>query len=209
MAAKYREINRVCAEQNGIPVELKLQKRLDQPPGPYYCLSWRTRYTSTPNKSRRFYSSSVAGMWTIPVSLALSLLGRAAGRNMLDFRYDDLRLRDGSKWNTIIDSRSLDLAQIQSIRSEVICKRGEPEWGNNPLFLISHDEGAGWAWRTIMLLDTERKFCTFRCTTTMSDYKMGIFAEQLAGPWRLDNALMDASAASMREFLRVLEEICQ
>lgn len=209
MAAKYKEVDRVFAEQNGIPVELKLQVRLDEPPAPYYCLTWRTRYTSTPNKSRRFYSSSTAGMWTIPVPMALSLLGQAADRKMLDFQYDDLRLRDGSRWNTIIDSRSLDPARLQSIRSEVICNRGEPDWGNNPLFIISHDAGSGWAWRTIMILDTEREFCTFRNTTTVSDYKMGIFAERLAGPWRLDNALQDASAASMREFLRVLEEICQ
>ena len=57
-----------------------------------------------------------------------------------------------------------------------------------------------------MLIDTERKYCTFRCTTTMPDYKMGIYADRLAIPWRLDNAMQDASPAKIREFLTVLEE---
>ena len=60
-----------------------------------------------------------------------------------------------------------------------------------------------------MIVDTGREFCTFRCTTTMVDYKMGIFADRLVDPWRLDNAMQDANAASMREFLRCLEEISQ
>lgn len=204
---KYEEIARVMVHDSGIPVELKLQIRRDQPPIQYYCLSWRTRYESARGKSRRFYSSSNDGFWTIPVSVALCLLREAADRGILSSLYDDLRLRDGSRWNTVIDSRALTSVRLQAVQSEIICSEGEPEWGDSPLFLVSHDEGADWAWRDIMIVDSYREFCTFRCTTTMSEYKMGIFAERLAGPWRLDNALQDASAASMREFLRVLEEI--
>ena len=207
MAAEYRELDRVSIDHNGIPVELKLQMRLDQPPVPYYCLSWRTRYVSTPAKSRRFYSSVDAGFWTIPVPVALSVLRQAESRGMLSFRYDDLRLRDGSRWNAIIDSRKLESTQLQQARNTIICSKGEPHWGACPLFLISHDKGDGWDWRDIMIVDTEWKFCTFRCTTTDVGYRMGIFSERLDGPWRLDNALQDASADSMREFLRTLEEI--
>ena len=199
----------MTVEHEGIPIDLKLQKRLDQPPMPYYCLSWRTRYASTPSKSRRFYSSPDAGFWAIPVSVALSLLRQAANQGMLSFRHDDLRLRDGSHWNTIIDSRRLDSARLQSLRNEIICSTGDLQWGESPLFLISHDEGEHGAWRDILIVDTKMEFCTFRCTTTKTDYKMGIFADRLAGQWRLDNAMQDASAASMREFLRVLEEISQ
>jgi hypothetical protein len=43
----------------------------------------------------------------------------------------------------------------------------------------------------------------------MVSYEMGIFADRLQGPWRMDNAMQDASAESMREFLRVLEEISE
>ena len=207
MVAKYKEVDRVSVEHDGLPVELKLQIRLDQHPMPYYCLSWRTRYPSTPAKSRRFYSSADAGFWTIPVTVALSILRQAANRGLFCSRYDDLRLRDGSRWNTIIDSRNLDSTQLHSARNSIICSTGVPHWGANPLFLISHDEGDGWAWRDIMIVDTEWKFCTFRCTTTDVGYRMGIFSERLDGPWRLDNALQDGSAASMREFLRTLEEI--
>ena len=207
MVARYKEIDRVSAEHEGLRVDLKLQSRLDQPPMPYYCLSWRTRYASNPSKSRRFYSSADAGFWVIPVPVALSLLRQADGRCMLSFRHDDLRLRDGSRWNTIIDSRQLNPSQLQSIRNEIICSTGDLEWGKSPQFLISQDEGVGWAWREIMIVDTKAESCTFRCTTTSTDYKMGIFADRLTGGWRLDNALQDASAASMREFLRVLEDI--
>lgn len=206
MVAEYKEIDRVSVQTGGVPVDLKLQARLELAAGPYYCLSWRTRYISSPGKSRRFYSSAKGGLWTIPVAVALTLLRQADDRGMLSFRYDDLRMRDGSRWNTILDSRALSPSCSPAVRSEIICSEGEPEWGDSPLFLISHDEGADWAWREIMIVDTEREFCTFRCTTTVSEYKMGIFAERLAGPWRLDNALQDASAATMREFLRVLEE---
>ena len=41
----------------------------------------------------------------------------------------------------------------------------------------------------------------------MLDYKMGIYADRLASPWRLDNAMQDASAATIREFLTVLENV--
>ena len=204
--ANYKEIDRVTVLHDGIPVELKLQKRLDV--GPYYCLCWRTRYKSRPEKSRRFYSSKDAGFWTIPVSIALDLMGQAERRGFFRHQYDDLRVRNGTQWSTIIDSRELDDCKLRREQSNIFCNEGEPEWRENPLFIVCHSEDSlHRAWREILIVDTEREFCTFRCTTTDSTYKMGIFNDRLGGPWRLDNAMQDASALSMREFLRVLEEI--
>lgn len=192
---------------SGIPVELKLQIRRDQPPIQYYCLSWRTRYESARGKSRRFYSSSNDGFWTIPVSVALCLLRRAEECGMLSFRYDDRRFRNGNHWSTVIDSRELNAIQQLRYRDEIICDGEEPEWGANPLFVICQTEEHKGNWRKIMVVDTERDFCTFRSTTTSGDYEMGIFEDRLAGAWRLDNSMQQASAAMMREFLRCLEEI--
>ena len=58
-----------------------------------------------------------------------------------------------------------------------------------------------------MKVDSARESCTFRCTTTMVSYKMGIFADRLQGPWRIDNAMQEVAPAAMVEYLRVLEEI--
>ena len=199
----------MTVEHEGIPIDLKLQKRLDQHPEPYYCLCWRTRYLSSPGSNRKFYSSSDAGFWTLPVSVALCLLRQAEECGMLGFKYDDRRFRDGNHWSTIIDSRELDVSQQLRYRDEIICDREELEWGGNPLFIICQTKEYKWIWRKIMVVDTERNFCTFRSTTTSDEYKMGIFKDRLEGPWRLDNAMQEASAASMREFLRCLEEISQ
>lgn len=141
--------------------------------------------------------------------VALDLLRRAAEEGMLGFQYDDLRMREGTFWRTVIDSRALGVENRVSTCRTIVCNWGEPEWGLDPLFVICHGEGAGGAWREIMIVDSARESCTFRCTTTMVSYKMGIFDDRLQGPWRLDNAKQDASAESMREFLRVLEEISE
>ena len=214
MAAKYKEHCRVADVNDGIQVELKLRKRLDVPPMPFFQLSWRTRYATSPDKSRRYYHSPKnAGFWTISVSVALSLLRQAEDRGMLDFRYDDARFRDGTRLTTIIDSRSLNDSQQRQYHDAIICNKGEPDWGVSPLFMIRHSqwewEGSREAWREIMIVDAEREFCTFRSTTTSVDYGMGIFADRLEKPWRLDNAMQDADPASMREFLRMLEKISQ
>ena len=198
MAAKYDEIDRVSVVHDDVPVELKLQRRLDV--GPYIFVCWRTRYQSAPKKSRRFYSSGGTGFWTIPVRIALDLVRQASERGLLDAKYDQSGVRS-------IDSRVLDSDARQRLRPTIVCNKGGPEWGADPLFVICH--GGDDSWREIMILDTEREFCTFRCTTTNTQYKVGIFADRLEGPWRLDNAMQDADPGSMREFLRVLEEISE
>ena len=104
-----------------------------------------------------------------------------------------------------IDSRDLDADARQRLLPTIICTYGEPEWGPYPLFMISHSHDD--RWREVMIVDTEREFCTFRCTTKDVEYKMGIFADRLEGNWRLDNAMQDALPGSLREFLRMLEEI--
>lgn len=194
---------------DGIPIDLVLKRRLDNPPeSPYYCFCWRTRLPSNKGKSRRFYSSKEYGFWTIPVSVALDVVGRVKDRGLLDLQYDDLRHRDGTRWSTIIDSRELDPGRAREERLNIICNEGEPDWGDAPVFIICHSQDSKYgAWREIMIVDSEREFCTFRCTTTNSTYRMGIYADRLQGNWRLDNAMQEASAASMREFLRCLEEI--
>ena len=208
MTARYKKIDCVTVCHDGLSVELKLQQRLDV--GPYHCLCWRTRLQLSPDKSRRFYSSSNFGFWTIPVAVAINIMRQAEDRGFVGFQYDDLRIRDGTRWSTIIDSRELNAGQLHWERGTIICNNGEPEWGNNPLFIICHSEDSVYgAWREIMIVDTKREFCTFRCTTTntYANYKMGIFADRLEGLWRLDNAMQDAAALSMRELLRMLEEI--
>ena len=208
MAAQYDEICRVAAKADGIPVSLILQKRLDSHPELYYCLSWRTRYQSSPTKSRRFYSSREYGFWKLRVETALDLMRKARDKGMLDSRFDDDNpLRDGGLlWRVGIDSRKITECDRRNEAAAIICQTGDHEWGIDPVFVIRHSETGRGSWREVMLIDTEGKYCTFRCTTTMHDYKMGIYADRLARPWRLDNALQDASTASMREFLTVLEE---
>ncbi len=207
--ADYKKICNVAVVHEGLPVELRLQKREDQEPRPYYCLCWRTRYASDPVKSRRFYSSSKTGFWTIPVSVALELLRKADDKGFLHRRFDDLRFRDGSCWSTTVYSKALSPKDYSTTRDTIICNSGEPDWGEKPIFVICHGQGPDGAWREIMIVDSQWEFCTFRCTTTIVEYQMGIFADRLTEPWRLDNAMQDASAASIREFLRVLEELHQ
>ena len=209
MAAEYDEICRVAATPDGIPVSLILQKRLDIHPEPYYCLSWRTRYQSVPTKSRRFYSSREHGFWKLRVETALYLMRKASDKGMLDSRFDDDKhLRDGGLLcRGGIDSRKITECDRRNEAAAIICQTGDHEWGTDPVFVIRHSETGRGSWREIMLIDTERKYCTFRCTTTIPDYKMGIYADRLASSWRLDNAMQDASTASMREFLTVLEEL--
>ena len=208
MAAEFDEICRVAATPDGIPVSLILQKRLDTHPEVYYCLSWRTRYQSYPTKSRRFYSSREHGFWKLRVETALDLMRKASDKGMLDSRFDDdSPLRDGGLlWRVGIDSREITEFDPGNEAASIICQTGDHEWGTDRVFVIRHRETGRGSWREVMLIDTERKYCTFRCTTTMLDYKMGIYADRLASPWRLDNAMQDASAATIREFLTVLEE---
>ena len=202
MAAEYyEEITRVTVRHDGLPVHLLLQKRFEFAPEPFHCLSWRTRYPSDTTKSRRFNRLKETGFWTIPVRVASCLMRQARDRGMLDPQYDD------PFWgaqNPIIDSRTLDVRGRLSVFDTIICDKGEPDWGDNPVFVIS--ECLDGTWRKIMLVDTRREICTFRSTTTSVDYKP-IIVDPHRSPWRMDNSMQDASAAMMRKFLSVMEEI--
>ena len=55
-----------------------------------------------------------------------------------------------------------------------------------------------------MIIDSARKFCTFRSTTTDPVYQPTI-ADHHLRPWRMDNAMQDASAAMVHTFLSVLD----
>ena len=55
-----------------------------------------------------------------------------------------------------------------------------------------------------MIVDAAREFCTFRSTTTDVGY-MPVIAGPHLNPWRMDNAMQDASTAMTRMFLNVLD----
>ena len=123
---------------------------------------------------------------------------------MLDEEYDDLQERHCGTDNCIIDSRDLGRAERDRKFASIINTKRDSDWRSDPLFVIIQVPDG--QWRKIMIVDTDREVCTFRSTTTDDKYRLGI-ADGMIPPWRLDNAMQDASAAMMREFRRVLLEI--
>ena len=199
MVQKYTEIRRVTRERDGIPINLLLQTRNENPPEPYCCLSWRTLYPSG-KSNRRFYRLKEGGCWTLPVSIARSILAEAEENGMLDEKYDDPQIRHKGTANNIIDSRTLSGRDLKNTFDCIVAEDGEPDWGPAPLFVIV--EMPDKTWRKIMIVDTKREFCTFRSTTTDSSY--GLKVRLPNTHWMLDNSMQDASAAIMRKFLSVL-----
>ena len=57
--------------------------------------------------------------------------------------------------------------------------------------------------RKVMLVDSAAKYCTFRSFTVEAHYKP-VRTEGCTDLWRLDNAMQDASAFTMRCFLQAL-----
>ena len=200
--AEYTEIMRITREYSGIPINLLLQTRNDNPPEPYHCISWRTLYPSG-KSNRRFYRTRGNGCWTIPVSVALSMLEEAEEGGMLDARYDDPQIRHRGTANKIIDSRALSDNERKNEFDNIVGEDGEPDWGSDPIFIIVQMPDK--TWRKIMIVDTKRGLCTFRSTTTDDSYKPVVLLPQTL--WRMDNAMQDASAAILREFLSVLKEL--
>lgn len=202
--AKYEEIERVTRYYKNIPIHLNLQYRSDNPPTEYHCLSWRTLYPSG-RSNRRFYRLKEGGCWTLPVSIARSILEEAEEDGMLDEKYDDPQIRHKGTANNIIDSRTLSGRDLKNTFDCIVAEDGEPDWGPTPLFVIV--EMPDKTWRKIMIVDTKREVCTFRSTTTddHNTYRQAISLPQTH--WRMDNAMQDASAAILREFLRALREL--
>ena len=197
----YRPIDRITVQHEGLPIHLKLQERLEVPPVPFYCVTWRTVYARG-RSNRRFYRSRRTGFWTIPVRLASDLMRCAEGRGWLDVRYDDLQVRHRGTGNTIIDSRELGVRERRFIFESITSTQGEPDWGDDPLFIVIQVPDG--TWRKIMIVDAARDLCTFRSTTTDVGY-MPVIADPHLNPWRMDNAMQDASTAMTRMFLNVLD----
>ena len=200
----YKEIRRVTAEHDGIPINLKLQWRLNDPPRRYHCLSWRTRYPRG-RTNRQRYRLDEPGVWTIPVRMASYLMRQAEDCGMFDARYDDPQVRCGGPENCIVDSRTLGTRERLDVFDAITCDQGEHEWGNDPVFVII--EVPDGRWRKIMIVDTQRELCTFRSTTSDPSYEGAIITDGVTPPWRLDNNMQDASAAMIREFLSTLREL--
>ena len=200
----YNHIDTVTVQHNGLPIHLKIQERTEVPPEPFYCLTWRTVYPGS-RRNRRFYRSNTTGFWTLPVQVALHLMSEVEEHGWLDGRYEDRQLRHRGTDNDIFSSRSLSVRDRRTMFDSITCDEGEPDWGDDPLFVVIQvpDRRPLRRWRKIMIVDTAREFCTFRSTTTDPSY-MPVIADPHRSPWRMDNAMQDASAAMIREFLDML-----
>ena len=201
--AEYTKLDEVRSDYNDIPIFLRLQTREDVPPVPYDTLSWRPQ-RPTSSTYRQSYWMQVDGFWDIPVSIALQLLESANDRGMLNERHDDQQIRHRGTNNRVIDSRRL--GRQERIRHfDSIADREIENWGQEPVFIIV--EVPDGSWRKILIVGSDKEFCTFRSTTTATDYGRKSYRATLSEGWILDNAMQDASAAMMREFLRVLREL--
>ena len=200
----YRLIDAVTVQHDGLPIQLRLQERLEVEREPrFFCLSWRTRLPYDRTKNRQPYVDvrGGTGFWTLPVGVALDLMRQAEEQGWLDGRYEDPQIRHGGTDNTIIYSVSLDSTSREDWVDAIACDDWrEPDWGNDPTFLIVRVPDG--TWQKIMIIDTERQLCTFRSATRDDGYTKVI--DCLRSPWRLDNSMQDASAAMIREFLDVL-----
>ena len=198
----YEEIMTVTEMHDGLPINLRLQWRLNVPPRRYHCLSWRTLYPSG-RSNRRFYRTN-GDFWTIPVSVALRVMERVEERGMLSTEYDDPQIRHRGTDNLVRDSRRLSASDRAVLFDEITLDISEPDWGSNPVFSVIQvpDE----TWRKVMIVDSGKEFCTFRSLTVDEDYKP-VIVEGTRSVWRLDNAMQDASAAMTREFLSVLRSL--
>ena len=204
---KYTRLDKgdVIRRYRNLPINLRLHKRNDVPPTPWPCISWRTRYSTAPDQNRRFYRTDADGYWTFPASVALDMLEEAEERGMLDDKYRDRQVRHGGDNNTVICSHQFNLQVDYKIGKEEITHittaDEEETWGIDPLFVVV--EVPDGMWRKIMIVNQKEGLCTFRSTTKDTSYKPTI-TEGMSAPWRMDNAMQDASAAMMRQFLQVL-----
>ena len=207
---KYARLDKkdVIRRHRNLPIHLRLHRRIDVPPTPWPCISWRTRYSTAPNQNRRFYRTHDDGYWTIPISLALEMLEEAEKEGMLDEKYRDSQIRHGGDNNTIICSHQFDLRGDHEVRKgeiNIITTENEQgTWGGDPIFIVV--EVPDRTWRKAMIINSKTGTCTFRSTTKVGDYAP-VIVEGMSNPWRMDNAMQDASVAMMQQFLQVLREI--
>ena len=204
MSGKYRPIDEVRGHHRGLPVRLVLEMRETIPTDPHYAVCWRTLYPSG-KTNRRYYCTTQDGFWKIPRQLALKLMGEAHVGGMLDPQHDDRFRRWGGGMPCFTDSRNLGPAEYSRSLAEISMNGFEPQWGQDPLFMIAQ-EGRG-PWRKIMIVSRETREATFRSTTTEVG-RRGALRMNNGTDWRLDNSMMDCSTAIMREFLGFLRAIC-
>ena len=187
---------------DGLPINLRLQWRLNVHPERYYCLSWRTLYPSGLS-NRRFYRID-QGIWTIPVSVALRVLQRAEDSGMLGIQYDDPQTRHGGPENAVFDSRLLAHQEWNDLFNQITLDRDEPDWGPAPVFVVI--EVPDRTWRKVMIIDSKREICTFRSLTIKENYRP-VIVEGTRSNWRMDNAMQDASAAMTSNFLNAIRTL--
>lgn len=200
--SQYEPIDAVESGEDGRAVRLKLQRRLDVPPSPFFTVSWRTEYPGTA-KNRRFYWVADE-CWTVRASTAVDMLDRATGKGLLDERYDDQYVRFGGGVPSFTDSRSLSRAQAEEVWSEITREGFEPAWGKSPVFVIGTE--AGGYWRKIMIVDEGRQIATFRSCTTDASYPPRIRLATTS-TWFMDKSMLDAGTAMMRHFRLVLRQL--
>ena len=200
---RYRRIAKVCETYLDLPVCLALNVRLDVQTEEFCALSWRSRYSTSPNQNRRFYWTHTDGFWTIPTWLAESILGRASDQGLLDPEYDDQERRHGGVENGhVYNSPRMSIEdRCRLFDSITFADDHDLNWGPDPTFVV-HETADG-SWRKIMIVDTLGKVCTFRSTTTDVAYSLRD-KQRRNGRWFLDRSMQDASAALMRQFLAVL-----
>jgi len=163
-------------------------------------MSWRAQRPKD-KKNRRFYFEKGA-IWSLDVETALFLMEKADKQGLLDTKYDDpfVRFKNG-KPNFIV-SQTLNSINYTRVFEEITLSNREPDWGNNPFFVIGLEPSG--QWRKVMLVNTKRNLITFRSCTI--DPTHAIKKDMGKGlDWILDNSMMDCSTQIMREFLRHLK----
>jgi hypothetical protein len=199
---RYERLMEVHGTQDGIPVTLALQRRLDVPPIAFHTVSWRTQYPNS-GRNRRFYWVENGGCWTLSVKLARQLLEDADSKGMLSERFDDKYERFGSGSLSFIDSNGASSAQQSELWQEITFAGREPDWGSPPRFVIGTEYGG--IWRKVMLVNPAQGSVTFRSCTTDHAYPL-IVRLPANSKWYMDNAMQDASTAIMRRFLAFLSQ---
>ncbi len=197
-------IDQVCDAHEGLPVCIQLRERRTLVPR-HQVLYWSTQLPS--GAHRRFYYDREhgTGIWKIPVKVAVSLFNRAAAHGILSEQHNALASNP-----TIVDSRCLSTHDRVHYWTTILTQGREPDWGADPLFVIATDlhygEEQSWpaqTWRKLMIVDTYRKTCTFRGTTTDRTYA-GKTSIGMGQPWFMDRFMPDSTAEIMREFRAVL-----
>lgn len=201
MPASYRLHHAVELFEDDIPVRLRLQERTDVSPAPFYMLSWRTNYAGG-TSNRRFYWAG-GEFWRLRAQTAKDLLVLAESKGMLAPKHDDSYRRFGGGLPTFEDSRALGNERRRKLWSEITDEARESGWGPSPEFVVAAEPGG--LWRKVLIVDSDRRFATFRSCTKDADYGMRIEPSG-SSTWFIDNAMQDAGSAIARRFLEFLRE---